>query len=84
MKMLLLSGFVFLGGLVVGLILAGLGFWIWVRAEPPKIPTPSHTGPVHLRLADPDAGERLEKRSREGETTEGSKRMGDSMLKEQE
>ena len=42
------------------------------------------TGPVHFHLADPDAGERLEKSSHEGEITEDSKRMGDSMLKEQE
>ena len=84
MRMLLLSGFVFVGGLVVGLILAALGFWIWVHAEPPKILTPSRTEPVHLRLADPDAGERLEKSSREGEKAEDSKRIGGSMLKEQE
>jgi hypothetical protein len=57
MKMLLLSCFVPFGGLVVGLLLASLGFWIWARADPPKMPTPSRTEPVHLRLADPDADE---------------------------
>ena len=37
MKLLFFSGFVFFGGLLVGLILAALGFWIWVHAEPPKV-----------------------------------------------
>jgi len=61
MKMLLMSGLVFLCGLMTGLILAALGFWIWVQAEPAKIPVPPHTGSVNLHLADPDAGEQLEK-----------------------
>ena len=70
MKMLLLSGFVFLGGFVVGLILAGLGFWIWVQAEPAKFTSPLRTGRVNLRLADPDAGERSENPSLKDQTRE--------------